>query len=177
MSSIAADGYPDGLPSMNTHQSMSARTSRSNSLIRPGTGVEENRRSMSALELGNNRLNFNDYRPANNLPHDLNSYGSQQNQTSTAVTSAPNQYSYDNSMAHPEMTQSGMPVKSEDTSSATYGRPTLPNVDGLSNGQDNSVRWNGSFNGEPQDNFLMTSSMASGPHPGKAAGVLTVNTF
>jgi hypothetical protein len=179
MSSMS-DAYGDGLPSMNAPQSMSARTSRSNSLIRPGSGVEENRRSMSALELSNNRLNFNDYRAANGLPnnmsHDLNGYGTQQSQA-PAVTSAPNQYSYDTNMAHPEMAQNNMPLKSEGDSSAPYGRPTLPNMDGLSNGQDSAARWSNSYD-EPQNNFLMTSSMASGPpHPGKATGVLTVNNF
>lgn len=180
MTSMPTDAYGDGLPAMNGPQSMSARTSRSNSLIRPGSGVEENRRSMSALELSNNRLNFNDYRAANGLPsnmtHDLGGYGAQQNQP-PAVTSAPNQYSYDGTLAHSDMAQNSMPMKSEDNS-APYGRPTLPNMNGLSNGQDSAARWNGSFNDEPQNNFLMNSSMASGPtHPGKASGVLTVNDF
>jgi hypothetical protein len=137
---------------------------------------------MSALELNNNRLNFNDYRAANglssNLSHDLGGYGTQQAPASTAVSSASNQYSYDTAMAHSDMAQNNMPIKSEDGNSASYGRPTLPNMDGLSNGHDNSARWNGSFNDEQQNNFLMTSSMASGPpHPGKATGVLTVNNF
>ena len=136
---------------------------------------------MSALELSNNRLNFNDYRAANGLPsnlsHDLGGYGTQQSQ-GPAVTSAPNQYNYETAMAQSEMAQNSMPIKSEDGSSAPYGRPTLPNMNGLSNGQDNSARWSNSYNDEPQSNFLMTSSMASGPpHPGKATGVLTVNDF
>jgi len=177
ISSMAGDEYNNGLPSMNAHQSMSARTSRSNSLIRPGSGVEENRRSLSALEMGSNRMSFNDYRPNGMLSHDINSYGNQQSQPPTSVTSAQSHYSYDNAMGHQDMTPTSMPVKSEDSSSASYGRPTLPNVDGFANGQDHTVRWNGSFNGEPQDNFLMNSSMASGPHPGKPAGVLTVNNL
>jgi hypothetical protein len=181
MSSMPTDAYGDGLPSMNAPQSMSARTSRSNSLIRPGSGVEENRRSMSALELSNNRLNFNDYRAANGLPnnlsHDMSGYGNQQSQ-GPAVTSAPNQYSYETAMAQNDMAQNNMPIKSENGNSAPYARPTLPNMDGLSNGQDNSGRWNNSYNNEPQSDFLMNSSMASGPpHPGKATGVLTVNDF
>jgi len=177
MSSMPTDAFGDGLPSMNAPQSMSARTSRSNSLIRPGSGVEENRRSMSALELNNNRLNFNDYRAANGLPNMSHDPYAQQAQAPT-VTSAPNQYSYETAMAQSEMAQNNMPIKSEDGSSAPYGRPTLPNMDGLSNGQDNSGRWNGYSNDEPQNNYLMTSSMASGPpHPGKATGVLTVNNF
>ncbi|PVH91382.1 hypothetical protein DM02DRAFT_705047 [Periconia macrospinosa] len=168
----SSDAYHDGI-AMNAHQSMSARTSRSNSLIRPGSGLEENRRSMSALELGNNRINFNDFRGTNGLPnhmtHDMNAYGSQQNHSPASATNGTYQNGYENPISHPEMTQSNLPIKGEDSNSTAYGRPTLPNVDGLSNGQDNSVRWNGSSNGEPQDNFLMNSSMASGPHPGKAA--------
>jgi hypothetical protein len=178
MSSMPTDAFGDGLPSMNAPQSMSARTSRSNSLIRPGSGVEENRRSMSALELNNNRLNFNDYRAANGLPNNLSHDPYAQQAQAPTVTSAPNQYSYETAMAQSEMAQNNMPIKSEDGSSAPYGRPTLPNMDGLSNGQDNSARWNGYSNDEPQNNYLMTSSMASGPpHPGKATGVLTVNNF
>ncbi|KAF2636913.1 hypothetical protein P280DRAFT_521819 [Massarina eburnea CBS 473.64] len=167
MTAMAPDAYGDGLPSMTGPQSMSARTSRSNSLIRPGSGVEENRRSMSALELSNNRINFNDFRGSNGMHHDMNAYGGQQNHAPTNSNGA-YQNSYENAMSHSEMGQNNMPIKTEDPGSGNYGR-TLPNVEGLQNGQDNSVRWNGAFNGEPQDNFLMGSSMASGPHPGKAA--------
>ncbi|KAF1960805.1 hypothetical protein CC80DRAFT_544204 [Byssothecium circinans] len=172
MTAMATDAYGDGLPSMTGPQSMSARSSRSNSLIRPGTGVEENRRSMSALELSNNRINFNDFRSANGMPnmhHDMNSYGAQQNHASTAPNGT-YQSNYENAIAHAEMNQNNMPIKQEDSNSGNFGRPTLPNLNGsgLSNGQDNSVRWNGTFNNEPHDHFLMGSSMASGPHPGKA---------
>ncbi|CAI6337106.1 unnamed protein product [Periconia digitata] len=166
MPPMPTDAYGDGLPSMNSHQSMSARTSRSNSLIRPGSGLEDNRRSMSALELSNNnRMNFNDFRGANGIPnhmtHDVNSYGSQQNHSPASASNGAYQNGYDGAMSHSEMAQNNMPIKSEESNSNAYGRPTLPNVDGISNGQDSSVRWSGPFNGEPQDNFLMSSSMAS----------------
>ena len=183
MSSMPNDNsiYGDGIRSMPAHQSMSARTSRSNSLIRPGSGVEENRRSMSALEFANNRANFNgnEFRGANGLPsnlsHDMNAYGTQQNQTSAAAPIVANHYGYVHATGHSEMPQNI--IKSEDANSSAYGRPTLPNVEGMSATQDNSLRWNSSFNGENQDNFIMNSSMASGPHPAKAPGVLTVNHF
>ncbi|KAL1592361.1 hypothetical protein SLS60_011440 [Paraconiothyrium brasiliense] len=185
MASMQSDGYGDGLPPMNAHQSMSARTSRSNSLIRPGSGVEENRRSMSALDMGHARLNFNDFRPTNgmtnNMSHDMSPYGNQQSQPATAVTNGQPHYSYDSAMGHQEITPTSMSVKQEDADPASYGRPNLPSVNGLANGQDRSAHWNGSFNangdGQSQDNFLMNSSMASGPHPTKAGGVLTVNNF
>jgi hypothetical protein len=172
MAPMQSDGhaYGDGLPPMPTHQSMSARTSRSNSLIRPGSGVEENRRSMSALDTANGRVNFNgyDFRGSsglsNNMTHDMSSYSTQQSQNSGAVGGSANQYNYE---------PNAMPVKSEDSTPGSYGRPTLPNVDGMSNAQG----WNGSFNTDQQDNYLMTSSMASGPIPGKTSGVLTVNNF
>ncbi|KAF2180571.1 hypothetical protein K469DRAFT_692765 [Zopfia rhizophila CBS 207.26] len=184
MSSIQTDpsAYADALPSMST-QSLSARTSRSNSLIRPSSGVGENRRSLSALEFGNGRFNVNgnDFRVStglqNNLSHGLNPYGSQQSQAPAPVSNTTHPYSYNHAVTNPEMPQNSMPVKSEDTSSATYGRPTLPNVDGIANAQDNTLRWNGSFNTEPQDNFLMTSSMASGPTPGKPTDFLTMNNL
>jgi hypothetical protein len=184
MAPMQTDSYGDGLPPMNAHQSMSARTSRSNSLIRPGSGVEENRRSMSALEMGHARLNFNDFRSNNGMPnnmsHDMSPYANQQSQPASTVTNGQPHYSYDNAMGHQDMNSTNM--KQEDNESASYGRPTLPNVNGLPNGQDHSARWNGSFNGngdaQSQDNFLnMNSSMASGPHPTKAGGVLTVNNF
>jgi hypothetical protein len=178
MPAMPTDAYGDGLPSMNAPQSMSARTSRSNSLIRPGTGIEENRRSMSSLDMGNNRINFNEYRGTNgmqnNMHYDINSYGTQQNHAPSASTGA-YQNGYDNAMHAKMNQQNSNPIKTEDTNSASYARPTLPNVEGLSNGQDNTIGWNGNFNGEPQDQFSMASSMASGPHPGKSAGVLTGN--
>ena len=185
MSSLPTDSslYGEGLRSVSAHQSMSARTSRSNSIIRPGSGVEENRRSLSALEFANNRINFsgNDFRGSNGLPsnlsHDMSSYASQQNQTSATTTTTGNHYSYNHTNSHSEMPQNGLPIKSEDTASTSYGRSTLPNTDGISTNQDNSLRWSNSFNAEPQDNFLMNSSMASGPHPSKTPGVLTVNNF
>jgi len=185
MSSMPGDSsiYGDGLRSVPGHQSMSARTSRSNSLIRPGTGAEENRRSLSALEFANNRVNFNgnDFRGSNGLPsnlsHDMSPYGNQQNQTSAAAANSANHYGYSHAGGHSEIPQNSLPMKSDDAASTPYGRPTLQNADGLSSNQDNSLRWNSSFNGEPQDNFLMNSSMASGPHPSKTPGVLTVNNF
>lgn len=177
MGAMQTDAYGDGLPPMSAHQSMSARTSRSNSLIRPGSGVEENRRSMSALDMAHNRINFNDFRGPNGMPnnmsHDMNQYANQQSQPPTGQP----HYSYDGAM-NPEIAQNNMSVKQEESDSASYGRPTLPNVDGLANGSDHSARWNGSYNGQAQENFLMNPSMASGPHnPGKAGGVLTVNNF
>ncbi|KAF2113431.1 fungal-specific transcription factor domain-containing protein [Lophiotrema nucula] len=172
MTSMATDpsAYADGVPPMSA-QSMSARTSRSNSLIRPGTGVEENRRSLSALDFGSNgRVNFNsgDFRAPgavpNGLSHDLSSYGAQHNQNSGAGTNGANPYNYDHATGHPDMGQNNMPVKSEDTNASSYARPTLPNVEGLSNPQDSTLRWNSSFGGDhSQDNFLMNPSMASGP--------------
>lgn len=186
MAPMQTDSYGDGLPPMNAHQSMSARTSRSNSLIRPGSGVEENRRSMSALDMGHARLNFNDFRAtngmANGMSHDMSPYANQPNQSAAGVANGQPHYSYDNAMGHQDIAPSSMSVKQEDNESAPYGRPTLPNVNGIPNGQDHATRWNGSFSGngdnQSQDNFLnMNSSMASGPHPTKAGGVLTVNNF
>ncbi|KAF2705628.1 hypothetical protein K504DRAFT_93778 [Pleomassaria siparia CBS 279.74] len=175
MSSMPGDAsiYGDGLRSMpahQAHQSMSARTSRSNSLIRPGSGVEENRRSLSALEFANNRVNFqNEFRGSNGLPsnlsHDMTSYAPQQGQTSAAASNGANHYGYAHAASHSELPQNNMPIKSEDPNAATYGRPTLPNVDGMSNGQDTQLRWNGTFNGEAQDNYLMNSSMTTNETP------------
>jgi hypothetical protein len=138
---------------------------------------------MSALDFANGRVNYNgnDFRGATGLPsnftHDMSSYGTQQGQNTSAVSGNSNHYSYENAVSQPELNQNSMAVKSEDAGSATYGRPTLPNVDGMSSTQDSTIRWNNSFNADHQDNYLMTSSMASGPIPGKTSGVLTVNNF
>lgn len=157
MPAVGPNGFNDSLPSLANHQSMSARTSRSNSLIRPGSGVEENRRSMSALEFATPRMNFNDYTP-------------QQNQSS-AVPGSNNHYDYGHSGApNTAMSQNGMPVKTEGGDAASYGVTSMPNVDGMPNGQNGSMWHNGTFNG---DSHLMNSSTAGGPYQPKAAGVLT----
>lgn len=163
MPSVGPNGFGDSLPSIANHQSMSARTSRSNSLIRPGSGMDENRRSLSALEFQNRGMNFNDFRPEMS-----NGYPSQQNQNDSMVPGANNHYNYEHqTIANTGMAQNGMPVKTESSDSANYGS-ALPNADGMSNGQD---AWrNGTFNG---DSHLMTSSTAGGPYQPKTAGVLT----
>lgn len=166
MPPVGNNGFADNLPSIANHQSMSARTSRSNSLIRPGSGVEENnRRSMSALEFANNRMNFNDFRP-DGVP---NGYAQQQAQN-TSAPDAGNHYGYDHGAASNGIGQNGMPVKTESGDPASYGVPSMPNVDGMSNGQDASLWRNGSFNGE---SHLMNTSTAGGPYQPKSAGVLT----
>ncbi|CBX90751.1 similar to RfeC [Plenodomus lingam JN3] len=154
MPPVGTNGFGGDLPSIANHQSMSARTSRSNSLIRPGSGAEDNRRSMSALEFANNRMNFNDFRP-DGVP---NGYAQQQNQNTSAVNDSTNHYNnYDHGAANNAMTQNGMPVKSEGTDAGNYGVSTLPNVDGMSNGPDASLWRNGTFNGE---SHLMNTSTA-----------------
>lgn len=180
MPAVAANGYGGELPSLADQHSMSARTSRSNSLMnRPGSGVEENRRSMSALDTyGQARLNFNDYRPnglANAVSHDVNSFAQQQQQNqSNAVTSdSANHFNnYNQSAVNNDISQNDMPVKSEGGDPTPYGVTSMPAVDGITNGQDNSMwRNGGAFNGE--SHFTNGSSMAGGPNQHKATGVLT----
>ncbi|CAN9179782.1 hypothetical protein AA0119_g4961 [Alternaria tenuissima] len=151
MPAMGGNGFNDSLPSLaNHHQTMSARTSRSNSLMRPSSGVEDSahRRSMSAMDFANNRMNFNDYRP-DGVP---NGYAQQQQQQPqpTANGSDPNShYNYDHASTNGSMAQNGMTVKSEAADPASYGGvSTLPNVDGMPNGQDGSLWRNGSFNGD-----------------------------
>ena len=163
MPSVGANAFGDSLPSIANHQSMSARTSRSNSLIRPGSGMDENRRSLSALEFQNRGLNFNDFQS------DMSrGYATQQNQNDSIVPGANNHYTYEHQANSGGMSQNGMPVKTEGAEATSYGVSSLPNVDGMSNGQD--VWRNGTFNG---DSHLMTSSTAGGPYQPKTAGVLT----
>ncbi|KAL6711035.1 hypothetical protein ACN47E_006910 [Coniothyrium glycines] len=155
MPTVGNNGFGDSLPSLANHQSMSARTSRSNSLIRPGSGVEENRRSMSALEYANPRMNFNDFRPDG-----VTNGFSQQQPANTS--DAGNHYSYDHAAANNAMAHNGMPVKTEAGDPSSYGVSALPNVDGMSNGQDGSLWRNGTFNG---DSHLMNSSTTSDDTP------------
>lgn len=167
MPPAGSNGFGGDLPSIANHQSMSARTSRSSSLIRPGSGAEDNRRSMSALEFANSRMNFNDFRPEG-VP---NGYTQQQNQNTAAVADSNTHYSnYDHGSANNAMTQNSIPVKSEGADTGSYGVSTLPNVDGMSNGQDASLWRNGTFSGESQ---LMNPSTAGGPYQSKSTGVLT----
>lgn len=169
MPSTAATGYGGDLPSIANQQTMSTRTSRSSSLIRPGSGAEDNRRSLSTLEFANGRMNFNDFRP-DGVP---NGYAQPPNQNASAVADAnPHYNNFEHAAASNAMTQNNMPVKSEAADAASYGVATLPNADGsMSNGQDASSLWrNGTFNGESQ---LMNSSTAGGPYQSKSTGVLT----
>lgn len=129
--------------------------------------MDENRRSMSALEFQRQGMNFNDFRP-DALSGD---YAAQQNQNASAVPGGSNPYNYE----HPANGSNPMPAngisgKTESSEAANYGVQQLPNVEGLSNGQDSSLWRNGTFNG---DSHLMTSSTAGGPYQPKAAGVLT----
>jgi hypothetical protein len=169
MPPVGPNGFNDSLPSIANHQSMSARTSRSNSLIRPGSGLDnENRRSMSQLEFQNRGLNFNDFRP----DAMSNEYAAQQNQNASAVNGN-NHYNYEHpaaAAANNAMSSNGMPVKTEGADSSNYGVQQLPNVEGLSNGQDSSLWRNGTFNG---DSHLMTSSTAGGPYQKQNPSVLT----
>ncbi|KAF2026343.1 hypothetical protein EK21DRAFT_103310 [Setomelanomma holmii] len=159
MPAVGPNGFGDSLPSIANHQSMSARTSRSNSLnMRPGSGMDENRRSMSALEFQNQRMNFNDFRP----DAVSNNFSAQQNQDSSNVPGANNHYNYDHSATGTTMSHNAMPVKTEGADATSYGVSSLPTVDGLSNGQDGSLWRNGTFNG---DSHLMTSSTTSDDTP------------
>lgn len=159
--SMASDssGYPDAL------RSMSARTSRSNSLIQPAQGVEENRRSLSGLDFANGRVNYdtNAYRPTsglqNHMSHAQNPYVSQQNQSGPVSASA-NPYGYEPNLGNTELNQ-GLPIKSENTGAMQYGRPSIGNANGIGNTQENGLRWNGNYSAESQDNFAFQSSMAS----------------
>ncbi|KAH6611929.1 fungal-specific transcription factor domain-containing protein [Boeremia exigua] len=158
MPAVAANGYGGDLPSIADQHSMSARTSRSNSLInRPGSGVEENRRSMSALDTyGQARLNFNDYRP-NAMSNAQQQQ--QQQQNNAAAADQANHFSYNHPAVNNDMAQNNMPVKSEGGDPTPYGVTSMPNVDGISNGQDSSMwRNGGAFNGE--SHFTNGSSMA-----------------
>jgi hypothetical protein len=158
------NAFADSLPSIANHQT-SARSSRTNSVNnRPGSAIEENRR-LSGLDFQDRVVSFNEFRP------DIaNQYAAQQNQNASIGPSAGNHYNYEHPAAsNGGMPQNGLPIKTEGSDPTTYsGVPSLPNVEGMSGGQD--VWRNGTFNG---DSHLMTSSTAGGPFQPKASGVLT----
>ncbi|EOA84019.1 uncharacterized protein SETTUDRAFT_93013 [Exserohilum turcica Et28A] len=161
MPAMGANGFADNLPSLANHQSMSARTSRSNSLMRPSSGVEDSahRRSMSAMDFANARMNFNDYRP-DGVPNGYPQQQQQQQQSQQQQQqqqqpqpptngSDPNaHYNYEHASTNGSMAQNGLTVKTEGTDPTSYGVSSLPNVDGMTNGQDGSLWRNGSFNGD-----------------------------
>ncbi|KAF2489287.1 hypothetical protein BU16DRAFT_598185 [Lophium mytilinum] len=177
-----------GLPSMPSEQSysdnlasMSARTSRSNSLIRPGTGVEDNRRSLSGIDFQNGRVGYDgstDYRTSNlsgNLAN-LHAYNTQPGQSAGQMPNNPNAFNYAPASSA-DMAQN-MIAKTESPNSMYGGRPSLPNIDGLANGQEHDAKWGNQFHQEAQDGgFMLSSSMASGPNPANADTNLTVNQF
>jgi hypothetical protein len=72
------------------------------------------------------------------------------------------------------MTQN-LQAKTEEPNSMYGGRPSLPNLDGLANGQEQDVKWGNSFHPEAQDGFMISSSMASGPNPAKPESDLTLD--
>lgn len=171
MPAMGANGFADNLPSLANHQSMSARTSRSNSLMRPSSGVEDSahRRSMSAMDFANARMNFNDYRP-DGVPNGYPQQQQQQQQSQQQQQqqqqpqpptngSDPNaHYNSEHASTNGSMAQNGLTVKTEGTDPTSYGVSSLPNVDGMTNGQDGSLWRNGSFNGD-----MNNSSTAGGP--------------
>lgn len=177
-----------GMPSMPSEQSsysdnlasMSARTSRSNSLIRPGTGVEDNRRSLSGLEFATGRVGYDgttDFRTSNlsgNLAHNLHAYNTQPGQAPGQLQNSSNAFNYAPASSA-DMAQS-LSAKADEPNSMYGGRPSLPNLDGLANGQEHD-KWGNSFHPETQDGFMLSSSMASGPTPAQADTDLTITQF
>jgi hypothetical protein len=119
------------------------------------------------MEFANARINFNDYQP-NGVS---NGYAQQQQTQPTTNGSDPSShYSYDHAASNGSMAQNGMTVKSEAADPASYGASTLPNGDGMSNGQmsngqDGSMWRNGSFNGDMNN----SNSTAGGPTFPKSA--------
>jgi hypothetical protein len=101
---------------------------------------------------------------------DMNSYGAAQGQSNGTATSNANGYSYDQSVSHADMGQNAQSARPTDANNSSFGRPSLPNGDGLASTQENSMRWNNAFSGADQPNFMMSTSMASGPPPGKTSG-------
>lgn len=114
------------------------------------------------MEFANARINFNDYQP-NGVP---NGYPQQQQPQNTSNGSDPSShYSYDHTPTNGSMAQNGMTVKTEATDPASYGASTLPNADGMPNGQDGAMWRNGSFNGDMNN----SNSTAGGPTFPKSA--------
>jgi hypothetical protein len=145
-------------------QSLSARTSRSNSLIRPP--LHENRRSMSNLDLSAaNRANFDaagDFRVptsmAGTVNHGVASFASPQHQTSQVQ----NSFGYNPTATQSEL-NGDFAVKSESANVTHFVRGGGGNLQGLSHGQDDALSWPTSFNAPGQEAFLPSNSSSAPP--------------
>lgn len=128
-------------------QSMSARTSRSNSLIRPG--LDEGRRSMSNLELGAAaRTNFgigSDYKPQGlgGMANQGVATFAPQHQTSQVQ----NSFGYTPPASQIEL-NSNIVLKSENANASPYLRGGSGQLQGLSSPH-NGLNWPNSFNAQP----------------------------
>ncbi|GME47064.1 Zinc finger protein zas1 [Neofusicoccum parvum] len=173
--------YAESLPSM------SARTSRANSLMQPQTngvnginGINDpQRRSISHIDLLNNRMSFDanahDFRANNNVP-------------GSVAGQMPGGYS----MNHPDQLNhqfnnyqavsganmhSNIAMKADDHNTAMFNRNGMTDMNNTQNGQGNGMGWDNPYhqNGQ-QDAFGISTSMAQDPVAIKAETDLNNNS-
>lgn len=173
--------YAESLPSM------SARTSRANSLMQPQTngvnginGINDpQRRSISHIDLLNNRMSFDanahDFRANNNVP------GSVAGQMPGGYTmnhpdQLNHQFSNYQAVSGANM-HSNMAMKADDHNTAMFNRNGMTDMNNTQNGQGNGMGWDNPYhqNGQ-QDAFGISTSMAQDPVAIKAETDLNNNS-
>ncbi|KAF2455099.1 fungal-specific transcription factor domain-containing protein [Lineolata rhizophorae] len=150
--------------------SSSARSSRSNSLMRPAGSGKENRRSlpnMSALTsvgLGG----FDESRAVSaaasgGMPQPMQAFH-------TPHGLAQHNFAYQNPAVNGTDMSHGPSVKSEQHDMLYYGRPPMQNLEGVHGGPGENVEWGDSFQSDGQDGFMMAHTGAADSMAGGKGG-------
>ncbi|KKY16180.1 putative c2h2 transcription factor [Diplodia seriata] len=175
--------YAESLPSM------SARTSRANSLMQPqSNGVngvngihDPQRRSISHIDLiNNNRMSFDanahDFRANNNVPGSL--AGQMPSYTMNHSDQLNHQFNNYQAVSGANM-HSNMAMKADDNNTAMFNRNGMTDMNNTQNGQGNGMGWDNNpyhQNGQ-QDAFGISTSIAQDPVAIKAETDMNQNTF
>ncbi|KAF2762975.1 hypothetical protein EJ05DRAFT_516422 [Pseudovirgaria hyperparasitica] len=145
----------NGQPGYNGMDSLSARTSRSNSLIRPTDSLNDTRRNMPGMEMSNSRGHYDDFRGAgamgSNMGHPSSGYATPQSSTQVHQP-----YGLNQKPSSAELR--GVAVKSESSSPAHYNRnqPSRFNAPGP------QQPWS-QYHGEGSDNHYQPNVTSAPP--------------
>lgn len=159
--------------------SLSARSSRSNSVIRHTAATADQRRSMSALEFQNSQksgfdANQGQYRTPTTM---ANSIGSGMQSYSQHVSQAPSmQNAYGYTAASTQADPHGNLIAKSEGPAPVYSRESLSNIEGLSNGQEHSP-WQTPFGANSQDGYRFHSALSNGAGGVKAESSAGTNHY
>lgn len=173
--------YAESLPSM------SARTSRANSLMQPQSngvngvnGMPDHRRSISHIDLlNNNRMSFDanahDFRANNNVPGSL--AGQMPSYTMNHSDQLNHQFSNYQAVSGANM-HSNMAMKADDHNTAMFNRNGMTDMNNTQNSQGNGMGWDNPYhqNGQ-QDAYGISTSISQDPVAIKAETDMNNNTY